>query len=55
MLAVSSAAWMLPSTQNAGLSSARPVALLVITTSQMSRPSWLLPSERSCTRSGRRA
>ena len=37
--AVSSAAWMLPSVQNAGLSSAAPVATLVIVATQMSRPS----------------
>ena len=53
--AVSSAAWMLPSTQMAGLSPSAPVAVLVTTASQMSRPSWLWPSERSCTRSGRAA
>ncbi len=47
MLAVNSAAWMLPSTHIAGLSSAAPVAALVTVTSQMSRPSWLLPMDDS--------
>ena len=37
--AVSSAAWMLPSHQNAGLSSAGPVSLLVTVATQISRPS----------------
>ena len=41
MLAVSSAAWMLPSIQNAGLSVSAPVALFVMAATQMSRPSWL--------------
>ena len=34
---------MLPSTQNAGFSLAGPVAPLVTVSTQMSRPSWLLP------------
>ena len=50
--AVSSPAWMLPSTQNAGLSTSAPVLMLVSTTSQMSRPSKLVPMERNCTRPG---
>ena len=52
MQAVSSAAWMLPSAQNAGLSAAAPVAMLVTVATQMSRPSWLLPIERTATSVG---
>ena len=37
---------MLPSAQNAGLSAAAPVVLLVIVATQISRPSKLLPIER---------
>jgi hypothetical protein len=43
---------MLPSIQNAGLSVSAPVAAFVSATSQMSRPSWLLPIERSVTTCG---
>ena len=42
---------MLPSTQNAGFSAAGPVAALVTVTTQMSRPSWLLPIDSTPTRS----
>ena len=55
VLAVSSAAWMLPSTQIAGFSAWSPVAWFVITTSQISRPSWLRPRLCSSTRCGRAA
>ncbi len=41
--ATSSALWMLASTHSAGLSVSGPVAKRVIVTSQMSRPSKLLP------------
>jgi hypothetical protein len=37
---------MLPSTNIAGLSRCAPVAWFVAMTSQMSRPSWLLPMLR---------
>ena len=52
MQAVSSAAWMLPSTQNAGLSVSAPVAVFVSVNSQMSRPSKLLPMLVSWTKFG---
>jgi hypothetical protein len=43
---------MLPSAQNAGLSVSMPVAEFVSATTQMSRPSWLLPIELTVTRPG---
>jgi hypothetical protein len=43
---------MLPSAQNAGLSVSMPVVALVSVTSQISRPSKLLPMQRSDTISG---
>ena len=52
VLAVSSAAWMLPSAQKAGLSAATPLAVLVTVATQMSRPSWLLPIESTDTSVG---
>ena len=52
VLAVSSAAWMLPSTQRAGLSAWLPVAVFVSTSSQISLPSKLLPIDCSSTSLG---
>jgi hypothetical protein len=43
---------MLPSVQKAGLSVSAPVAVFVTVTTQMSRPSWLLPMEVTDTRAG---
>jgi hypothetical protein len=51
--AATSVAWMFPSTQYAGFSSAGPVFALVIDNSHSSRPSWLRPIDATLTRSGR--
>ena len=52
VLAVSSAAWMLPSVQNAGLSRDTPVARLVSVTTQMSRSRGSCPSTPTLTSPG---